>query len=108
MVNWVALVFMADVISAATNCRPAVVAPSPSMSQVNLSQINWSLMSVLALSIWSKFVPVRVIVPRLLSYATAVIVEAGLEASTSMCVNLQYYLYLLAQSLRSSHYHKHL
>ena len=38
-------------------------------------------MSVLALSIWSKFVPVRVIVFAVLSYATAVIVEAGLEAS---------------------------
>ena len=41
-------------------------------------------MSVVALSIWSKFVPVRVIVPALLSYATAVIVEAGLEASMSI------------------------
>ena len=42
-------------------------------------------MSVVALSIWSKFVPVRVIVlASLLSYATAVIVEAGLEASMSI------------------------
>ena len=40
IVKIVALVFMAEVISAASKVKPAVVAPSPSMSQVNFVQSN--------------------------------------------------------------------